>query len=199
MTGLVAAVDLHDEVRRRQPAPHVEIPFDEPDGALGGRVQVVARVGLERAVIAQEAQRPRAPPGYEAPGGGKLVDDPAEQQIRLRGRTFVSEPGLGHELPHPETLVVATAGRIVVLRQPVEECARHGDLNPCRCVGRTSVRRRPARRALAVPERSAARRAKPCFEYTGGRATNARPSRLWCRRGKGVFSWAKSGGGFTSG
>ena len=136
VAGAAAAVDLHHEVGRRIPQPHVEVLLDGPNRAHRRRVQVEARVGLERAVVAEEPQRARALPGDMMSRGGQLVCDADEQVTRLRRRTFMGEPRLGHELPHLEALVVAAAGRVVVLRQPVEERARHGNFHPNGRVGR---------------------------------------------------------------
>ena len=91
MAGAAAAVDLHHEVGGRKPEAHVEVFLDGLDGVHGRGVQVVARIGLERAVVAQEAKRPDAPPGDEVSRVGKRVGDPAEQESCLIGWRFMGE------------------------------------------------------------------------------------------------------------
>ena len=173
---------LHHEVGRRKAQPHVEVVLDGPNRTHRRRVEIEARVGLERAVVAQEAKRPDAPPGDEVSRVGKRVGDPAEQQTRLRRRTFMGDPRLGHELPQLEALVVAAAGRVVMLRQPVEEGSRHGNFHPDGRIGR---RIRGAGGGLhgrlrSGGGRSRERSRKPWFEYTG-----RRPAPGWLRADPG--------------
>ncbi len=128
-----AAVDLDDQRGRWQTGAHVDVTFHLHRLRRRG-IEIEAGVGLERPVVAQQAERPGEPPRDDAAAFGKRVLDATEELRNRHRRLFMGDPRLRDELGETRVLVVPTARRVVMVGETIEEPARHGDLDPHRGV-----------------------------------------------------------------